>query len=98
MPYDCLEITCNKTEIDEEKVHYLLDDKQNGVSSRFGLSKWEGPLENDGPTEITITVKDGFKPITLTHYELKSSNDASRVPSAWKLFVESGDTQPPQRT
>ena len=82
VPYEHLEISCNKTEIDREKVEYLLDEKENGVPSDFGLSKWEGPLDNV-PTEITIKVKDEFKPITLTHYAFKSSNDPSRVPSVW---------------
>ena len=98
VPYERLEIRCNKPEINGERVEFLFDDRQHGVNSGSGTSKWLAPKDNI-PTDITITVKDEFKPITLTHYAFKSANDApGRDPAAWTLSIESGDTRPPQLT
>ena len=86
VPYERLEIKCDKPEINRERVEFLFDDKEHGVSSGSGTSKWLAPLERTA-TEISITVKDQFKPITLTHYAFKSANDApERDPAVWDLY------------
>ena len=38
MPYDRLNIRCNRKEIDFEKIDYLLDEKEGGVASASGTS------------------------------------------------------------
>ena len=88
VPYERLEIKCNKPEINGERVDFLFDDKEHGVGSGSGTSKWLAPLETI-PTEISITVKDEFEPITLTHYAFKSANDApERDPAVWSVHHE----------
>ena len=98
VPYEHLEITCNKTEINGEAVEFLFDDKETGVASGSGTSKWLAPLQSNqnrpsradrsdnSELAITITVKDQYSPIILTHYALKSANDApDRDPKRWTL-------------
>ena len=90
VPYEHLEISVNRDEINGEKVDYLFDEKESGVASGSGTSKMlvENNLSTVGPLAITITVKDEFKPIILTHYAIKSANDAEgRDPSAWALYA-----------
>ena len=99
VPYERLEIECNKPEINNERVEFLFDDKEHGVSSGSGTSKWLAPLAQNPKTKITITVKDEFEPITLTHYAFKSANDASlRDPLEWGLYMEDSVTRPPRST
>ena len=82
MPYNRLDIRCNRREIDFEKVDYLLDNSEFCVDSVTGTSQWQAPL--DRAIDITITVKDEYFPIIITHYALKSANDApERDPKRW---------------
>ena len=93
--YERLEISVNRNEINDHKVDYLFDEKQVGVPSgegtfSEGVSKMSVPLHSDveGDLKITITVKDEFKPIFLTHYAIKSANEEGKSdPKDWELFV-----------
>ena len=83
MPYDRLNIRSNRREIDFEKIEHLLDDREFSVDSLVtGTSQWQAPL--DRAIDITITVKGEYYPIIITHYALKSANDApERDPKRW---------------
>ena len=84
MPYDRLDIRCNRREIDFEKIEYLFDDREGGVASASGVSQWQAAKLEARTIDITITVKDEYFPIIITHYALKSSSDApERDPKRW---------------
>ena len=52
------------------------------MDSVTGNSQWQAPL--DRAIDITITVKDEYFPIIITHYALKSAGDApERDPKRW---------------
>ena len=44
VPYEHLEISVNRDEINGEKVDYLFDEKERGVASGSGTSKMLVPL------------------------------------------------------
>ena len=78
-----MKISCNTPVHSKEEAEYLLDEKQDGVSSQFGISKWNA--ESSG--QITLKIDVIGEPIRISHYALKSANDyPNRDPKAWKLF------------
>ena len=44
VPYERLDIKCNRQEINGERVGFLFDDKEHGVASGSGTSKWLAPM------------------------------------------------------
>ena len=88
VPYDHLEISCNEPAVNGEEIHYLFDESEYGAPSGSGTSKWLSNMSKGGKSlNIIISVKDEYSPIILTHYALKSANDAlERDPKHWKLF------------
>ena len=95
VPYERLDISCRGKAINGEEVHYLFDEKQKGVPSGSGTSKWLSKLQApDMHAYITITVKEEYPPLILTHYAFKSANDEpSRDPSQWELYYLEDDDE-----
>ena len=86
VPAERLIIECNRKDINGERVDYLLDERESGAESVTGTCKWNSNFEIPGRStlDITITLKDEYPPLTLTHYALKSANDEpDRDPSSW---------------
>ena len=58
VPYERLDISCESQAINKEEVKYLFDEKQKGVPSGSGTSKWlSKSTRSDKKLLITITVK-----------------------------------------
>ena len=95
VPYERLDISCKSRAINKEEVHYLFDEKQKGVPSGSGTSKWLSKSESrDKKLWIAITVKEEYPPLILTHYALKSANDApNRDPKQWDLYYLEDDDE-----
>ena len=69
-----------------EEARYLLDESTTGAKSQFGTSKWNAATKGNVTLEITVS----GPPIRLSHYALKSANDApDRDPRAWSMIAKS---------
>lgn len=78
--YARLEISCATPVHCGEEVKYLFDEKQSGVGSATGTSKWNARSSG----QVTIEIKVIGAPIQLSHYALKSANDCpDRDPKVW---------------
>ena len=87
VPYERLSIECNRKESSKKKVEYLLDDEENRVGATdSGISKWLAQFAHheDSTLDLTITIKDQYPPLMLTHYAMKPANDnPKRDPRQW---------------
>ena len=89
VPAERLIIDCNRKDINGEYIDNLLDERESGDDLATGKSKWTSNFESPGRTtlDITITVKDEYPPLTLTHYALKSADNLpEQDPSSWQLL------------
>ena len=88
VPPSRLTIKCNTREVDNFKIENVLDDYKTNLET-FKPSKWKVKVnKRKGATiDITISVKDEYPPITLTHYQLRSSNLFQKYdPVTWALY------------
>ena len=87
VPYERLDISCNAESVNGEDIQNLFDEQEYKGPSE-AISKWQSNLSKGGKSlNITISVKDEYPPIILTHYALKSADGApDRDPKHWKLF------------
>ena len=86
MPAERLIIVCNRKDINGERVDFLLDERENDADSVTGTCKWTSNFESPGETtlDITITLKDKYPPLTLTHYAIKSADNLpEQDPLSW---------------
>ena len=84
--YNRLQIRSSTNEHANEKAHFLFDEKQTGVNSNSGTSKWFAPLDKNS-FNVTLEITVVGSPIRLSGYALKSANDCPfRDPKTWQLL------------